>query len=331
MNMDVPTLPITNDELQHLMRFVYGHEQMLKEFGAIKILPDESCQLSLKKRQKSFKRASISRSCIRQSSCPSVYNVEDNMRDRNESSKLCAAVPTQESFWPYLSKSKQHPYQVANLPDKSGFCEKALRHSFDIHQVPARSLLKLGGAHFTRSITPSLKYAFGPATIFSLSSAAHHLYSLDYHHEGGAHHWYVIPHTERASLKLLFDRKNMASACFDHGRVFIDPSVLDANSIRCYHIKQNPKEFVVLGPGTLAQRFTEDASWNESIVFALPSWVHDGHANMSSMSACSCRVHDHNVPKTIDLERFRKDSIQRYIDKRLKAATEGSLFLMKTI
>ncbi|CAF4922168.1 unnamed protein product, partial [Rotaria magnacalcarata] len=37
ISMDVPILQINEYELQHLVRFIYKHEQLLKEFGAIKI------------------------------------------------------------------------------------------------------------------------------------------------------------------------------------------------------------------------------------------------------------------------------------------------------
>ena len=317
-SMDVPSLRITNKELQNLVRFIYGHDETLKKFGAIKLELDQSCKLSLKTRQKSLKRASISSWTVQQSKYPSIYFVENDTSNKQICMRKPSSVETQASFWSNLSQSKKHRYQIATFSNKSEFCEKALRNSFDIHQIPTRSLLKLGGAHLTRAITPSLKHAYEPTTIFPLSTAAHHLYLLDYHHEGGAHHWYVIPNTERVFLNRLVNPENLSELCFDHGKIFIDPSVLDKHAIQYYHIKQHPNEFVVLAPGALAQHLTENASWNESIVFALPSWIDDGHAHVGNMKKCSCPTQDNHTPKIIDLTRFRKQTIQNYVNKRLK-------------
>ncbi|CAF3809660.1 unnamed protein product, partial [Rotaria sp. Silwood1] len=38
-----------------------------------------------------------------------------------------------------------------------------------------------------------------------MTSARQRLFSIDYHHEGGAHHWYIIPNREREVLQRIID------------------------------------------------------------------------------------------------------------------------------
>ncbi len=54
ISMDVPTLQINENDLQNFISFIYKHERLLKEFGAIKIQPNIECKLALKKREKNI-------------------------------------------------------------------------------------------------------------------------------------------------------------------------------------------------------------------------------------------------------------------------------------
>jgi hypothetical protein len=160
-----------------------------------------------------------------------------------------------------------------------------------------------------------------------LTSAHQHLFSVDYHHEGGAHHWYIIPPGQREALQRIIDHQN-SSICLDHGQLLIDPSTLDKNHIRYHRIVQLPNEFIVLSAGTLAQGFTEDASWSESIAFALPSWIEEGHANIS-LPLCQCNILQYSLPKTIDISLFRHELIQRYITSHLNNIIHDASLALK--
>jgi len=46
--MDIPTLHVDANSLQNIISFIYKHESLLKEFGAIKIQADSYCKLALK-------------------------------------------------------------------------------------------------------------------------------------------------------------------------------------------------------------------------------------------------------------------------------------------
>jgi len=184
-----------------------------------------------------------------------------------------------------------------------------------MHRLPSQSLLKLGGNQMTRQFVPSMKRAHGSGAIFPLSCARNHLFSINYHHEGGDHHWYIIPASQRNLLQQIINQQN-CSICLDHGQFLIDPSLLDKNNIRYHRIVQRPNEFIVLSAGTLSQSFAEDASWRESICFALPSWIEEGHASISTLS-CQCNIHRNYLSETIDLSPFRHELIQRYIISQL--------------
>ncbi|CAF0832218.1 unnamed protein product [Rotaria sordida] len=164
-----------------------------------------------------------------------------------------------------------------------------------------------------------MRRAYEPGAIFPLTSAQQRLFSVYYHHEGGPHHWYIIPHRERISVQTIIDKQN-SSICLDHDRILIDPSVLDKYHIRYHRIIQHPNEFVVLSAGTLAQSFSEDASWSESIEFTLPGWIEDGHANVS-VSPYRCNLPQDSLPKSIDLPLFPHEIIQNYITSDLNINT----------
>jgi hypothetical protein len=203
--------------------------------------------------------------------------------------------------------------------------------NFDIHRLPNQSLLKLAGKKVTRRIVPCVNRSHGPGAIFPLGCAEQRLFSINYHHEGGDHHWYIIPNSERELLKTIINQEN-SSVCLDHEHLLIDPSVLDNNRIRYHRLIQRPNEFVVLSCGTLAQCFTEDASWSESTLFALPSWIEEGHAT-ASVTSCQCDIPHKSLLETITLTFFRKELIQRYVTSYLNIVVdddsllvEGSLF-----
>ncbi len=312
ISMDVPTLQINGNDLQNLISFIYKHERLLKEFGAIKIQLNIECKLALKKRRKSLVLRPNAEQIVKMSDDEPIYFVQ-KFDHTDESAEQISSVTDECSFWSSLSCSSNERRQVNTslLPNMSFFSQKTSRLYFYIHRLPRQSLLKLGGRKLTRQFTPCVKRAHGPGAIFPLTCAQQRLFSIDYHHEGGAHHWYIIPSYEREVLRRIIDRPN-SSICLDHGQLFIDPSVLDKNHIRYHRIIQYPNEFVVVSASTLAQSFTDDASWSESIAFALPSWIVEGHASVP-ISPCQCNISQNSLSKTIDVTLFKHELMQRYI------------------
>ncbi|CAF3662849.1 unnamed protein product [Adineta steineri] len=156
----------------------------------------------------------------------------------------------------------------------------------------------------TDQFVPCVKIAHEPGAIFPLICAQQRLFSFDYHHEGGIHHSYIIPADQREALQKLVDQQN--------------------SSI------QHPNEFIILSAGTLAQSYTEDVSWTESINFALPTWVEEGHANIS-VQPCQCHIEQNCVVDTIDVTLFKQKLIEKYVTSYLKtAANDESPVLIGT-
>ncbi|CAF1273187.1 unnamed protein product [Adineta steineri] len=381
----VPVFQINKNEIQNLIQFIYKYEQILKEFGALKIQLHVDCRLTLKKRPKNLLISTINKQVSKENKDDLIYSVQQTDRS-NESIKQRAVIKDETDFWSKLRLSKNyrqlnisivpnksffiekksHEYfdihripkqsllrigerkvisqcvphvkranspgvikdetdfwsklrlsknyrqlNISIVPNKSFFIEKKSHEYFDIHRIPKQSLLRIGERKVISQCVPHVKRANSPGAIFPLSSAKQHLSSIDYHHEGGNHQWYVIPAYERKALETLIKKENL-SVCFDHGNIFIDPLLLDKNHIRYHRILQCPNEFVVLSAGTLAQSFTEDTSWSESIVFALPSWIEEGHANASDLS-CGCDISETYLSETIDVNLFQPELIQKYI------------------
>jgi len=324
MSMDIPTLKINENELQNLISFIYKHEEILKEFGGIKIQPTIECKLGLKRRRTNILLRPITEEIIKIGKDESIYHIKKIDQQIQESSEENYFGIDESTFWSSLSSSNINRKQlnVTLLSNKSFFCQRSARLSFDIHRLPNQSLLKLGGSKLTRQFVPCLKRAHGSGSIFPLHCNRERLFSINYHHEGGNHHWYIIPNHQRNNLNQLIQQQN-SLFCIDHGQLLIDPQVLDKHHIRYHRIVQRPNEFVVLSTGTLAQFFAEDAGWSESISFALPSWIIEGHAN----SSCQCLFYQHSI----DLNLFRHELIQKYIIQQLnydKSLTlKGFLFL----
>jgi hypothetical protein len=203
---------------------------------------------------------------------------------------------------------------VSILPKQSFFLKRVHRSDFDIHQLPRQSLLRLCDDNILQQFVPSLIRTDGPGAIFPLACARQRLFSFNYHHEGGVRYWYIIPASEREALEHAFQGQ-MTSNCLEHGQVLIDPLMLDKYNIRYYRITQQPNEIVALAAGVLSQSFNGDATWSESIDFALPSWLDDGHA--SARTSCSCKSNLITTPETIDVKVFNPVLVQQYITNNL--------------
>ena len=322
--MDAPTLQVNENDLQNLISFIYKHERLLNEFGAVKIVLNTDCKLALKKRRKHITPCPSTERIVKMCKDESIYFVE-KQNYIYQSTQQNVLVTDECCFWSSLSCSSNERRQlnVSVAYDKSFFSQKTSRAYFDIHRLPNQSILRLCGYNVTRQFVPCLTRAHGSGAIYPLTSAPQHLFSIDYHHEGGARYWYIIPTRERNVLKRTIDQKK-ATVCLDHGQLLIDPSVLDKNYIRYHRIIQRPNEFVVLAAGALKQSFTDGASWNESIDFALPSWVEEGHASVCAVS-CQCNTSHDVLSKTIDVTGFTHELIQKYIASHLSITTDHRL------
>ncbi|CAF1151917.1 unnamed protein product [Adineta steineri] len=330
--MDIPTLKISNDELQNFVSFVYKHEQLLKEYGAIKIQPNIDCKLGLKKQRKNLIFCPVAEQVVKINEDELIYSVQKiNNMDETIPQNILA---TDESvFWSSLSCSDKNNNRrqtnISFLPKTSFFYRKISSAYFNIHNVPKQSLLKLGGKKMTRQVVPYVRRAHGSGAIFPLSSTQQRLFSVNYHHEGGAHHWYIIPTYERDVLQKAISPKN-APVCLDHGQLLVHPSILEKHHIRYHRIKQQPNEFVVLAAGTLAQSFSEGANWSESIDFALPGWIEEGRASAAT-SPCQCDISNNYSLNTIDITLFTHNLIEKYISSHLTNSTDNKSMTFEDI
>ena len=99
-----------------------------------------------------------------------------------------------------------------------------------------------------------------------------------------------------------------------HDGLFIDPSVFDKHGIVYHRMVQNAGEMLVLGAGTIAQSFTTDEQWSESVVFGLASWIRDGHA-AAHASLCRCDPDPLSLMKTINLSLFTEEAVLDFAKK----------------
>jgi hypothetical protein len=104
--------------------------------------------------------------------------------------------------------------------------------------------------------------------------------------------------------------------CINHQNIIINPLVFDKYNIRYHQLIQNTNEFVVLSAGAFSQGFSENSSWNETIGFALPSWIYDGHAN-EQLSLCNCHLDQHYLSNPIDINPFRHELVQKWIQNNI--------------
>jgi hypothetical protein len=326
ISMEVPAMQINSSDLRNLVKFIYAHEQPLKEFGAIKIQLNSECTLALKKRQIS-PTCTTSQQITKVGIDEPIYIVQNGEQVNNAKQRL--STMNEHTFWSSLSDSSHKCDQssVSILPNKTLFYQKWNGKYFTIQSIPRQSLLRLGGTKLTDQYVSCLSRAHGPGAIYPLSFTQQRLCLLVYHHQGGPRHWYVIPNYEREILTKILEQQS-PSSCLEHGQLLIDPLLLDKYHIRYHRIIQYPKEFVVLSAGVLTQSFTEGANWSESIPFALPSWIEEGHANHHNLP-CQCNINMFSQPKTIDVSLFKYELIQKYKKTHLNADSDNSTLVDK--
>lgn len=320
ISVNAPTLSASIDNMRDFLSYVYTNESLLKQYGAIKIIPSVEIKKVLKKVRMKLLPPSTIQKVTQLNQNNLTYSI-DTIPFIPEKKPKQSLPMNEGAFWLSLSHSdnQQQLSTVSTIPKQSFFLKRVHRMNFDIHQLPRQSLLKLCDDNLLHQFVPSLIRAHGPGAIFPLASARQRLFSFNYHHEGGIRYWYIIPASERKALEHVFQQSEN-SGCLDHGQILIDPLMLDKYKISYYRLTQRPHEIVVLAAGTLSQSFTEDAIWSETIDFALPSWIDDGHA--TALTLCSCQSNIIRVPEIIDVKSFSPTLVQRYITSNLNIITD---------
>jgi hypothetical protein len=332
---DAPTLKISPNELGNLIHFIYSNEKLLKYYGAFKIQLNSECELGLKKRKVSVSSTNIQQ-VTKINPTELIYSVQSNEDYNKLNKELTPLQRTDERlFWSNLScdNNDHKESRLSILHEKSFFYQKINRKMFDIHCLPKQSLLKLGGNQLLNQFVPSLIRAHEPGAIIPLNSTEKHLCSFIYHHFGGPRHWYIIPYDQRKDLETITLKENSLN-CLDHNQLLIDPSFFDKYNIRYHRIIQYPTEIVILSSGALSQSFFQDASWNEKIDFALPSWIGEGHA----FHSCQCHIVHKKLPYQFNMDLFQHKHIQKYINTNFNgivqkqlSVIQGFIFLKKII
>lgn len=324
VSMDAPTLLANNSNTEEFISFIHKHESLLKHYGAVKIIPSSEFQIPLKKKRIRLMPPSTIQQITQLHHNTLIYGVNTVPCAGVDNSDQLTSV-NESTFWSSLSgsnNSRQHVSNVSIIPKTSFFLKRIHRADFDIHRLPHRSLLRLCDSKLLHQFVPSLIRTHGPGAIFPLNSAHQRLFSFNYHHEGGPCYWYIIPASERDNLQHILQQQQMNSVCIDHGHLLINPLMLDQYHIRYHRIVQYPNEIVVLGAGVLSQSFTGNATWSETVEFALPNWVTDGHA--SAPLTCRCRPSPMSLSKTIDINIFNHELVERYISNHLNNVNDDT-------
>ncbi|CAF3473112.1 unnamed protein product [Rotaria socialis] len=320
ISADAPTVRASTDNMKNFLSFVYMNEPLLKQYGAIKIAVPTEFQSAKKKNRIKLMTPSMTQQVMRLNQNDFIYSVDSvpcfNEKEQHQPSHLDEA-----GFWSSLSHFNypQKISSVSKIPGASFFLKRVRRTDLDIHQLPRRSLLRLCDKNILRQFVPSLIRTHGPGAISPLASGRQRLLSFNYHHEGGVRYWYIVPANERNALERLFHHQK-TSACLEHGCILMDPLMFDKYKIRYHRLIQQPNEIIIIGAGALSQSFTDDASWSETIDFALPSWLDDGHAQ--AQITCDCQLDKTSKSEIIDTKLFSRGIIQRYISSNLNYLTE---------
>jgi len=145
--MDAPTLQINGHQLQNFISFIYTHERLLKEFGAIKIQLDVSCKLALKNRRKNIMSYPTMEQIVKISNYENIYFVQE-VDHIDEPIQQNSLATDERNFWSSLSSSnnEQRLTNISILSNKSFFGQKTLPLHFNIHHLPRQSMLQIGGS-----------------------------------------------------------------------------------------------------------------------------------------------------------------------------------------
>ncbi|CAF1346161.1 unnamed protein product [Adineta steineri] len=319
---DIPTIEIKDNEMKDLLKYLYKNEPLLKENGAIKLIPTSNFKNLLKKTPINIPLCSTIQQVKQIDKENLMYLIKTNSLKKNKELSKENSLINDEMFWLLLPNgfSTQHISSISQINSQSLFLKRVQRDQFDFHQLPFNSLLKLSGKKFCNQYSSKLIKAHGPAAIFPLSSNKQNLYQLNYHHEGGIRYWYIIPSEERKKFEDLF-KENNSSRCIEHDQILIDPLLFHKYNIKYKKVIQNSGEILILSGGILSQSFTQDEILCESIYFGLPSYFSDQFYKNSSL--CHCKLSSSsNQDQSIDLNLYNDENIQKYIQKYLQINTQ---------
>ncbi|CAF1320536.1 unnamed protein product [Adineta steineri] len=317
-SFDILTIEIKDNEMNDLLEYLYQNESLLKENGAIKLIPTSNFKNLLKKTPINIPLCSTIQEVKQIHNENLIYSIKTNSLNENKEKKENNLINDDEIFWLLLpnGSNTQHISSISQINSQSLFLKRVQRDQFDFHQLPFKSLLKLSGKKFCNQYSSTLIKAHGPAAIFPLSSNKQNLYQLNYHHEGRLRYWYIIPSEERKKFDDLFT-ENHPSICIKHDEILIDPLLFQKYEIKYKRVIQNSGEILILSGGILSQSFTQHEILCESIHFSLPSCFYNELTVNSSV--CHCKLSaSSNQDESIDLNLYNDETIQGYIQKYLQ-------------
>ncbi|CAF0872332.1 unnamed protein product [Adineta steineri] len=312
---DIPTMLLKDKELKDLLKYVYKNESLLKENGAIKLIPPKKFKNLLKKTPINVPLRSTIQQVTQIGNDDLIYSIKTNSLNENKEILNENILLNDETFWLLLpnGSNTENISNISIINDQSLFLKRVDRDQFDFHDLPFKSLLKLSGKKFCKKYSSTLIKAHGPGAIFPLSANKQNLYQLNYHHEGGIRYWYIIPSEERKKFEKVF-QENKPSICVEHDEIIINPSFFNKFNIKYKKVTQEANEILILASGILSQSFTQDEILCESIHFGLPSWVFDQFTRNSSL--CRCKLSSNsNKDEAIDMNLYNDAAIQKYIQK----------------
>ncbi|CAF3840982.1 unnamed protein product [Adineta steineri] len=327
---DIPTIEIKDNQMKDLLKYLYQNQLLLKENGAMKLIPTSNFKNLLKKTPINIPLCSTIQQVKQIDKENLIYSIKTNEINENKEISKENNLINDEIFWLLLpnGSSTQHISSISQIDSQSLFLKRVQRDQFDFHQLPFNSLLKLSGKRFCNQYSSRLIKAHGPAAIFPLSSNKQNLYQLNYHHEGGIRYWYIITSEERKKFENIFKETN-PSICIQHDQILIDPLLFQKYNIKYKKVIQNSGEILILSGGILSQSFTQHEILCESIHFSLPSCFYNEFTVNSSL--CQCKLSSSsNQDESIDLNLYNDENIQKYIQKYLQINTqqnEDILFL----
>ncbi|CAF1240271.1 unnamed protein product [Adineta steineri] len=317
-SFDIPTIEIKDNEMKDLLKYLYQNEPLLKENGAIKLIPTSNFKNLLKKTPINVPLCSTIQQVKQIDKENFIYSIKTNSLKENKEIPKENNLINDEMFWLLLpnGSNTQHISSISQINSQSLFLKRVQRDQFDFHQLPFQSLLKLSGKEFCNQYSSTLIKAHGPAAIFPLSSNKQNLCQLNYHHEGGIRYWYIIPSEERKKFEILF-KEDHSSICLEHDQILIDPLLFQKYEIKYKRIIQNQNEILILSGGILSQSFSQDEILCESIHFGLPSCFYNEFTVNSSL--CQCKLSSSsNQDQSIDMNLYNDETIQGYIQKYLQ-------------
>ncbi|CAF1529128.1 unnamed protein product, partial [Adineta steineri] len=169
--------------------------------GAIKLIPTSNFKNLLKTTPVNVSLRSTIHQVKQVDNENLMYSIKTNKINENKEKKENNLIndDDDEIFWLLLPNrsNTQNILSISIINDQTLFLKRVYRHQFDFHQLSFKSLLKLSGKKFCNKCSSTLIKAHGSAAILPLSSDKQNLYQLNYHHEGGAHYWYIISSEER--------------------------------------------------------------------------------------------------------------------------------------